>query len=210
MLCGYRSRMSITTKQKSGSAAKTGSKKKAGAKHKADAGSAPEAMGDGARLTTEENAESGFAASERLGENLQAVLVDLIELSLQGKQAHWNVVGRNFRDTHLQLDEIVAAARVFADTVAERMRSLHASPDARTDVVASATSLPALPPGEIATTDVIDQMTQRLDAVAGKCRRVHDEVDEEDPTSADILHTILERIEQLSWMVSAENREPRV
>jgi starvation-inducible DNA-binding protein len=201
--------MSITTKQKSGSKQKTGSKAKTGAKHKGDAGGAREATGDGARLTVEENAESGFAASKQLGQHLQAVLVDLIELSLQGKQAHWNVVGRNFRDTHLQLDEVIAAARVFADTVAERMRALHASPDGRTDVVAQATSLPPLPPGEIATKDVIDQMTQRLDAVAGTCRRVHDEVDEEDPTSADILHTILERIEQLSWMVSAENREPR-
>ena len=36
--------------------------------------------------------------------------MDLIELSLQGKQAHWNVDGHNFRDLHLQLDEIVASS----------------------------------------------------------------------------------------------------
>ena len=52
-------------------------------------------------------------------------------------------------------------------------------------------------------------MTERLDAVAGTVREVHDPVDEEDPTSADILHGVLERVEQLSWMVSAENRKPR-
>lgn len=160
------------------------------------------------RLTTEENAETGFAASERLGENLQRVLVDLIELSLQGKQAHWNVVGTNFRDTHLQLDEIIDAAREFADTVAERMRALHALPDGRSDTVAQTTTLPESSRGEIATTEAIDAMTERLDAVAATCREVHDEVDDEDPTSADILHAILERIEQLSWMVSAENRTP--
>ena len=34
-------------------------------------------------------------------------MVDLIELYLQGKQAHWNLVGTNFRDLHLQLDEII-------------------------------------------------------------------------------------------------------
>lgn len=39
--------------------------------------------------------------------------VDLIELYLQGKQALWDVVGKNFRDTHLILDEIVEAARGF-------------------------------------------------------------------------------------------------
>lgn len=163
----------------------------------------------GAELTREQNAERGFQASETLSENLQKVLVDLIELSLQGKQAHWNVVGRNFRDTHLQLDEIIEAARAFSDDVAERMRALHALPDGRSDVVAQSTTLPEFPQGEIATTDVIDLMTERLDAVASTCRDVHDDVDEEDPTSADLLHAILEKIEQLSWMVSAENRTPK-
>ncbi|WP_426321128.1 Dps family protein [Microbacterium sp. E-13] len=165
--------------------------------------------GNGAELTPEQNAESGFRASEALSDNLQKVLVDLIELSLQGKQAHWNVVGRNFRDTHLQLDEIIESAREFADTVAERMRSLHALPDGRSDEVAQTTTLPEFPQGEVATTEVVDLMTERLDAVAQTCRDVHDDVDEEDPTSADILHAILERVEQLSWMVSAENRTPR-
>jgi len=165
--------------------------------------------GSGAKRTAEENAEKGFAASQKLSEDLQRVLVDLIELSLQGKQVHWNVVGTNFRDTHLQLDEIIEASRVFADTVAERMRALHALPDGRSDVVAETTTLPECPQGEIATHDAIDLMTERLDGVAATCREVHDQVDEEDPTSADILHAILERIEQLSWMVSAENRTPK-
>ncbi|MBN9156755.1 DNA starvation/stationary phase protection protein [Microbacterium sp.] len=163
----------------------------------------------GAARTAEENAEKGFAASQELSESMQRVLVDLIELSLQGKQVHWNVVGPNFRDTHLQLDEIIDASRLFADTVAERMRALHALPDGRSDVVAETTTLPECPHGEIATRDAIDLMTERLDGVAATCREVHDQVDEEDPTSADILHAVLERIEQLSWMVSAENRTPK-
>jgi len=89
------------------------------------------------------------------------------------------------------------------------MRSLHALPDGRSDIVAETTTLPEFPQGEVLTTEVIDLMTERLDAVAATCREVHDEVDDEDPTSADILHAVLERVEQLSWMVSAENRTPR-
>ncbi|KYH46302.1 DNA starvation/stationary phase protection protein [Branchiibius sp. NY16-3462-2] len=165
--------------------------------------------GVGAKRTKEENAESGFTASASLTKNMQKVLVDLIELSLQGKQAHWNVVGTNFRDTHLQLDEIIDAAREFGDTVAERMRALHALPDGRSDVVAQSTTLPEFPQGEVLTKDVIDLMTERIDDVVHTCREVHDEVDDEDPTTADILHSILERLEQLSWMVSAENRMPK-
>jgi starvation-inducible DNA-binding protein len=195
--------VATTTAKKSTAKSSTNSSGASGNKRRAARG------GAGAELTPEQNAERGFTASETLSENLQKVLVDLIELSLQGKQAHWNVVGRNFRDTHLQLDEIIEAARDFADTVAERMRSLHALPDGRSDEVAQTTTLPEFPQGEIATTEVVDLMTERLDAVAATCRDVHDDVDEEDPTSADILHAILERVEQLSWMVSAENRTPQ-
>lgn len=42
-----------------------------------------------------------FEAPPSLPQNLQRVLVDLIELHLQGKQAHWNLIGTNFRDLHL-------------------------------------------------------------------------------------------------------------
>ena len=162
----------------------------------------------GAELTKEQNAEKGFTASKGLSENLQKVLVDLVELASQGKQAHWNVVGKNFRDTHRQLDEISEAARTFSDTVAERMRALHALPDGRSDTVAETTTLPEFPQGEIDTAEVIDLVTERLEAAIGTCRDVHDAVDEEDPTSADILHAILESLEQFAWMVSAENRTP--
>ncbi len=162
----------------------------------------------GAKTTRPQNAEKGFTASPELAGNLQAVLVDLLELALQGKQAHWNVVGRNFRDTHRQLDEIIEEARTFSDTIAERMRALHAVPDGRSDTIAASTTLPEFPAGEVSTTDTIDLITERLEATVGTLRDVHDAVDEEDPTSADLLHAVIERLEQFAWMVSAENREP--
>ncbi|UWF78094.1 MULTISPECIES: Dps family protein [Microbacterium] len=162
----------------------------------------------GAKTTRRQNAEKGFTASAKLAGDLQAALVDLLELSLQGKQAHWNVVGRNFRDMHRQLDEIIAAARGFSDTVAERMRALHAVPDGRSDTIAQSTTLPPFPAGEVSTEETVDLVTERLEATVATVRRVHDEVDEEDPTSADILHAIIEKLEQFAWMVSAENRTP--
>ena len=161
-----------------------------------------------AKTTRQQNAEKGFTASTTLANNLQAVLVDLLDLAIQGKQAHWNVVGRNFRDTHRQLDEIIDDARTFSDTIAERMRALHAVPDGRSATIAKTTSLPEFPAGEVSTTETIDLVTERLEAAVGTVRDVHDAVDEEDPTSADLLHAIIERLEQFAWMVSAENRSP--
>ncbi|MBN9605542.1 MAG: DNA starvation/stationary phase protection protein [Actinomycetales bacterium] len=158
--------------------------------------------------TPRENAESGFVASESLANSLQAVLVDLIELSLQGKQAHWNVVGRNFRDLHLALDEVIDAARLFGDEVAERMRALHLTPDGRSEILAGTTALEPFPGGEVSTIDTVDLVTTRLETVVATARRVHDAVDEEDPTSADLLHGIIAKLEQFAWMIGAEHREP--
>jgi starvation-inducible DNA-binding protein len=147
-----------------------------------------------------------FRASEQLAGHLEQLLVDLTELHLQGKQAHWNVVGRNFRDLHLQLDEIVDAARDFTDEVAERMRALYVTPDARSATVAERTTLVPFPAREVDTALTVDLIAGALYASAGTARRIHDDVDAEDPTTADLLHAIITRLEQLAWMVDAENR----
>ena len=147
-----------------------------------------------------------FTASETLGAHLQQLLVDLTDLHLQGKQAHWNVVGKNFRDLHLQLDEVVDAAREFSDVIAERMRALYVIADARAATVAAQTSLAEFPATEVDTADTVDLITSAVYAAAGTARRIHDDVDAEDPTTADELHTIIERLEQLGWMIDAENR----
>ncbi|WP_114422401.1 Dps family protein [Nocardioides houyundeii] len=151
-------------------------------------------------------ARPAFQASQQLGDHLQQLLVDLTDLQLQGKQLHWNVVGKNFRDTHLVLDEVVDAARGFADDIAERMRAIYVTPDARVKTVAAKSTLPELPSDEIDTADTVDAIVAALYAVAATARRIHDDVDAEDATTADILHTVLERIEQLAWMIDSENR----
>ncbi|WP_026818241.1 Dps family protein [Arthrobacter castelli] len=147
-------------------------------------------------------------ASTTLSSNLQMILVDLVELHVQGKQAHWNVVGTNFRDLHLQLDEIVADVREFVDQIAERMRALHAVPDGRSATVAQTTRLPLYPSGQVSTSATVDLITERLETAVSTMRDVHDQVDGEDPTTADILHGFIEKLEQYAWMVSAEKMQP--
>ncbi|BCO45685.1 MULTISPECIES: Dps family protein [Mycobacteriaceae] len=148
-----------------------------------------------------------FTASPTLAVNLQRVLVDLIELNLQGKQAHWNVIGSNFRDLHLQLDELVDAAREASDTIAERMRALDAVPDGRSDTVAATTSLPQFPANEVATGEVVDLVTARTYATVDTIRNVHDAVDADDPSTSDLLHEIVDSLEKLAWMIKSENRK---
>jgi starvation-inducible DNA-binding protein len=149
----------------------------------------------------------GFQPSQQLVQNLQRILVDLVELHLQGKQAHWNVVGTNFRDLHLQLDELVDFAREGSDIIAERMRALDAVPDGRSDTVVVTTSLPRFPAHEHSTAEVVAEITTRIYATVATLRTVHDAVDAEDPSTADILHEQIDGLEKLAWLIKSENRK---
>jgi starvation-inducible DNA-binding protein len=146
-----------------------------------------------------------FHAPTSLFDDLQKVLVDLIELQLQGKQAHWNVVGTNFRDLHLQLDDIVDIAREASDTIAERMRALDAVPDGRSDTVVATTTVPVIPPGLLGVTETVDLVTHRIYAVVDTMRTVHDEVDAADPSTADLLHGIIDALEKEARLLKSEN-----
>jgi len=152
---------------------------------------------------------NGFKASAMLGTNLQRVLVDLVALHLYGKQAHWNIVGKNFRDLHLQLDEVVDLGREHSDTIAERMRALDAVPDAGPKTVCAQSSLTDFGTDLVDTAEAVDRMTLMLREAAATARQVHDEVDREDPTTADLLHTIIHDLEKQAWLISSENASPR-
>jgi starvation-inducible DNA-binding protein len=166
----------------------------------------PTAQSNGGTRRRQDEAH-GFQPSPQFVQNLQRILVDLIELHLQGKQAHWNVVGPNFRDLHLQLDELVDFARERSDIIAERMRALDAVPDGRSDTVVATTSLPRFPANEHDTTEVVDLITTRIYATVETLRTVHDAVDAEDPSTADILHEQIDGLEKLAWLIKSENRK---
>jgi starvation-inducible DNA-binding protein len=159
--------------------------------------------------TLNTSAASGFHGSPILADHLQRVLVDLVALHLYGKQAHWNVVGHNFRDLHLQLDELIDSAREHSDTIAERMRALDVIPDAGPRAVAAQATLTDFGTGEVDTADTADRITRLVREAVATVREVHDDVDREDPTTADLLHAIIHDLEKQAWLIGAENRTPK-
>jgi starvation-inducible DNA-binding protein len=87
------------------------------------------------------------------------------------------------------------------------MRALDVIPDGRSDTVAAGTSLPQFPAYEHGTAEVVDLITARTYAAVGTLRGVHDEVDAEDPSTADILHQLIDGLEKLAWLIKSENRK---
>jgi starvation-inducible DNA-binding protein len=146
-------------------------------------------------------------ASEKLRGYLQRVLVDLIDLHVQGKQAHWNVTGRGFRSLHLQLDELVAIAREESDVIAERMRALQVVPDGRIETVAATTDLAAYPADLVSVTDTVDAIVERITQTVAVMREVHSDVDAEDPATADLINNAIGQLEQQAWMIASQNAE---
>ena len=159
-------------------------------------------------LETRLSRPARFIASDTLLSSLQSVLVDLIELNLQAKQAHWNVVGPNFHDVHRHLDLIVSTARDAADGVAERMRAVGGIPDGVSSTVADTTGLRAYPRGEVTTRATIDLISDRIYATVANVRALQPAVAEEDSVTADLLNSTIAQFEQHAWLLSSENRTP--
>ncbi|MFD4570790.1 Dps family protein [Streptomyces sp. NPDC058417] len=138
-------------------------------------------------------------------EALQSTLVDLLGLSLIGKQAHWNIVGPRFRSIHLQLDEVVASARGFADTVAERAAALGLPPDGRPETIATAFTLPSPKDGWLRDEDVVRVIAETLGAAITRLRERIEATETADPVTQDLLISITADLEKQRWMFEAEN-----
>ncbi|MEV5430387.1 DNA starvation/stationary phase protection protein [Streptomyces sp. NPDC052701] len=139
------------------------------------------------------------------GEALQDTLVDLLGLSLIGKQAHWNVVGPRFRSVHLQLDELVSSARTFADTVAERSAALGVPADGRPETIAKAFTLSAPKEGWVRDADVVRVMVESLEEAVGRLRERIGATEKADPVTQDLLIGITAELEKQRWMFDAED-----
>jgi starvation-inducible DNA-binding protein len=138
------------------------------------------------------------------GDTLQGALVDLLDLSLVAKQAHWNIRGPRFRSIHLQLDEVVSTARSYADTVAERAAAIGVTPDGRADVIAKTSCLPHAPNGWMQDTDVVEFLVNSLDKMIQRMRERIDATEKTDLVTQDIFLEITRELEKHSWMFQVE------
>jgi starvation-inducible DNA-binding protein len=143
-------------------------------------------------------------ARDLTGTALQATLADLIDLSLIAKQAHWNVVGTDFRSVHLQLDELVATTRRYVDEVAERASAIGVSPRGTAAVVAGDSGLPDYPTGWRADRDTVESIAATLTTAIERLRPRIDETDKTDPVTQDLLITVAAALEKAHWMWQAQ------
>ncbi|PRY46154.1 Dps family protein [Umezawaea tangerina] len=143
------------------------------------------------------------AEKDAVGAVLQSTLVDLVDLSLIAKQAHWNVVGKNFRSVHLQLDELVDLARTYTDEVAERASAIGVSPNGKVRTVADG-SVFDFPEGWQDEDTVIAAVVTTLAKLVERLRERIESTDKSDLVTQDLLIGITKQVEQAHWMWQAQ------
>jgi starvation-inducible DNA-binding protein len=146
----------------------------------------------------------GSHVREEVGNELQATLVELLDLALVGKQLHWNLVGRLFHPLHLQLDELVDSWHELADTVAERAVAIGFTPDGQAAAIASGSELAAIERSPIDDQTVVRDLAHRLAYVAEQMRTRMDRLGELDAASQDVLIEVVREVEKQLWMVRAQ------
>jgi starvation-inducible DNA-binding protein len=147
----------------------------------------------------------GTHQRDEVGAQLQSTLVELIELSLLGKQLHWNVVGPYFRSLHLQLDELIDSWRELSDTVAERAVALGFAPDGQSAALASA-EIKGVDRAPIEDHEVVLVLSDRVADVVERIRARMDRLGDLDLASQDVLIEVVRELEKQLWMIRVQQK----
>ncbi|WP_165949478.1 Dps family protein [Kribbella turkmenica] len=139
-----------------------------------------------------------------IGAELQVVLVDLIDLSLIGKQLHWSVIGAAAHGVHLFLDELVDQWRELADVVAERAVTLGFIPDGRSSMVATGSRVEPVVVQSVADHAVVWELGRRVAAVAERVRARLVSVGGADLVTQDVLIRVVEMLEKQQWLLRVQ------
>jgi len=135
------------------------------------------------------------------GRELQATLVELVDLSLIGKQLHWNIAGRPFKPLHEHLDELIDSWRELSDTVAERAVAIGVAPDGRAATVEAESGIDPIPAGGLDTDTALRELVARLADVSERIRGRMDRLGELDLASQDVLVEVVRELEKQLWML---------
>ncbi|AGY56415.1 Dps family protein [Gloeobacter kilaueensis] len=139
---------------------------------------------------------------------LQGELSELVDLTLQTKQAHWNVSGPLYLPLHEQFEEQVKEYREFSDRVAERILSLGASADGRPQTVVRTSPLGEYPAGYVSDEQAIRIEVDRLSKITKNTLARIERLAEPDPVGQNLLQEIEYTLEKHLWQMRIHFARP--
>ncbi len=135
---------------------------------------------------------------------LNHMLANTIDLTLDGKQCHWNLQGSGFIGVHRLLDDTTERLREVSDTIAERIVILGGEPNGILQHVAKETELPQYPTDFTKVDQHVRHLTDRYKQVAQMLRNAIDKAgDAGDEDTADLLTEASRIIDKDAWFIGA-------
>ncbi|WP_242492351.1 Dps family protein [Agromyces binzhouensis] len=134
---------------------------------------------------------------------LTPLVHELTVLAVNGKQAHWNVRGRDFLEVHEFLDTVVDHAQEWADLAAERVVALGLPIDARLATIADATDAANPAAGFRRSDDTIADVVAQIDVATARVNAAITGLEELDPASQDVAIAIRQGLDKDRWFLAA-------
>ncbi|MDJ0366574.1 DNA starvation/stationary phase protection protein [Hymenobacter sp. H14-R3] len=132
-------------------------------------------------------------------DDLQATVVELLELFHESKQSHWNLRGPIYLPLHEKLQENADEYRKYADILAERVLQVGSPIDSRTGVVAATANLGDFPGGYLTDKQVLIMMTERITVVAKRVRQRIDHQSKVDEVTSNLLQELSYALDKQVW-----------
>lgn len=141
---------------------------------------------------------------------LQDHLAMTIDLTLQAKQAHWNVKGPSFIALHELFDKVSEDAEEYVDLVAERIVQYGGVAEGTIQIAAGRTALQEFPLNISEGKDFVFALARALAEYGEEARDAIDKCDElGDKATADIFTEISRGVDKYLWFVEAHSQAPR-
>jgi starvation-inducible DNA-binding protein len=143
-------------------------------------------------------------ARKEIAAELNARLIDGLDLHSQIKVAHWNIKGPNFAALHPLFETFAISLATHNDDIAERAVTLGAQVSATARAVAKSSSLPDYPEETSKDLDHVKLLAERIEAYLDGTRKGRDVADKlEDQDTVDLLTGIVVEFEKHAWFLRA-------
>jgi starvation-inducible DNA-binding protein len=149
----------------------------------------------------------GAKASLDISGGMNAILADVFALYLKTKNFHWHMSGPHFRDYHLLLDEQADQLFEMTDPIAERIRKVGGSTLRSIGHVARLQRVKDNDAEYVDPQDMLAELREENQALAGRLREVHDVVDElRDIATASLIENWIDETERRVWFLYEAGR----